>query len=89
MPSKKYTIDEIGDRAEKIYQEQIKPLVEPQENGKFIAIDIESGDYEIANKLIVASHRLRDRHPESVRFGARVGYPSAYRIGWRGQTQDD
>ena len=88
MPSKNYTIDEKGDLAEKIYQEQIKALVEPQENGKFIAIDIESGDYEIAEELIVASHQLRDRRPESIRFGTRIGYPSAYRIGWRGQTQD-
>ena len=85
VPDQKYTTEEICARGVQIYQEQIKPLVEPWENGKFIAIDIESGDYEIAEKMLIASHRLRDRLPDAIRFGGRVGYPSAYRIGWRGQ----
>ena len=82
MPTSKYTIDQICDRGEQIYRERIKALVEPQENGKFIVIDIESGDYEIADKLGTASDRLRERLPDSVGFGARIGYDSAYNIGW-------
>ena len=89
MPARDYTKEQIGALGKKIYQEQIKPLVEPQENGKFISIDVESGDYEIADSLLTASHRLRDRRPDSVRFGGRVGYRSAYRIGWRGRPTDD
>ena len=84
MPTQKYTIDEVCDQGEKIYAEQIKHLVEPQENGRFIVIDIESGDYEIDVEDIDASRRLWEWRPDSVRFGARIGYPSAYRIGWRG-----
>ncbi len=89
MSRKEYTIEQIGALGKEIYRERIKHLVEPHEKGKFIAIDVESGDYEIADKLITASHRLRERRPESVRFGGRVGYTSAYRIGWREQTAYD
>ena len=73
-----YTKKEVCDRGEKIYQEQIKPLVEPQEKGKFVVIDILSGDYEIAPEHLTASRRLRERRPDSVRYAGRVGYPSAY-----------
>ena len=78
MAIPKYSIDEVCDRGEKIYEEQIKPLVEPHEIGKFIVIDIESGDYEIDQEMLAASRRLRERCPNSVRFGGMVGYESAY-----------
>ena len=45
-------------------------------------VHVESGDYEIADNLLDASHQLRGRRPEAARHGARVGYPAAFRIGW-------
>ena len=73
-----YAKKEVCARGEKIYQEQIKPLVEPQEKGKFVVIDILSGDYEVDPEHLAASKRLRERRPDSVRYTGRVGYPSAY-----------
>ncbi len=89
MRSSKYTIDEVCDRGEQIYEEQIKPLVEPQENGKFIVIDVESGDYEIDDEEIDASQRLKERRPDSIRFLARVGCKATYHLGWGGSQFDD
>ena len=83
FPTPKYSKDEISDQAKMIYEDKIKVLVEPQENGKFIVIDIESGDYEIHEKMLTASRRLRERHPDGVGFGGRVGYETAYHIGGR------
>ena len=87
MTTHKYSIDEVCDRGERIYEERIKALVEPQENGRFIVIDIESGDYEIADEMYDASHRLKERRPDSVRFGGRVGYDAAFSIGWSGKWE--
>ena len=94
MPIKDYTKEEISALGEKIYQEQIKPLVEPQEKGKFVVIDIESGDYEVDREHLTASRRLRERRPDSVRYVGRIGFPTAYRmisirVGWRRQGQKD
>ena len=50
-------MDEVCDRRERIYEERIKHLVEPQENGKFIIIDVETGDYEIDEEHPAASRR--------------------------------
>ena len=81
MTTPKYSKDEVCDRGEEIYEERIKALVEPQQNGKFIVIDIESGDYEVDEKMLVTSRRLRERRPDPVRYGAKVGCKFAYRIG--------
>ena len=89
MTVRKYSRDEVCDRGSAIYAAEIKARVEPQENGKFIVIDIESGDYEIAEDMLDASHRLRERRPYSVRFGGMVGYPSAYQLGWGLGRADD
>lgn len=85
MVTRKYSIDEVCDRGEVIYEERIKALVEPQENGKFIVIDIESGDYEVDWKALIASRRLRERRPDSIRYGAKVGCKFAYHIGSGGR----
>ena len=83
FPAPEYSKEEISDRAKKIYADQIKALVEPKENGKFIVIDVESGNYEVDQKMLVASRRLRERRPDGVGFGGRVGYETAYHIGGR------
>jgi predicted Mrr-cat superfamily restriction endonuclease len=83
FPAPKYSKDEIADRAKKIYEDKIKAKVEPKENGKFIVIDIESGDHEVDQKMPVASRRLRERRPDCVGYGGRVGYDTAYHIGGR------
>ncbi len=88
MTVRKYSRDEVCDRGAAIYAEEIKGLVEPQENGKFIVIDIESGDYEIAEDMLAAEDRLLARRPEAVGYGGRVGYESAYKRGWGGARFD-
>ena len=94
MSIENYTKKEICARGEEIYQEQIKPLVEPQERGKFVVIDIESGDYEIDRDPLAATRRLQERRPGSVQYTGRIGFPTAYRsisirIGERRQGQRD
>ncbi len=69
-----YTPGEMVAKGEAIYLERIQPLVEPAESGKYVAIDIESGDYEIDVEDPYAFQRLVARRPEGVFYGVRVGY---------------
>lgn len=80
MPDNGYTTKEVVARGKEIYREQIQELVEPQEKGKFIAIDILSGDYEVDGELLEAARRMRERRPDSVRYLGKVGYPSAFQF---------
>ena len=61
MSIENYRPGEISSLGKAIYQKKIKHLVEPQENGKFIVPDVESGDYELDE----ASVRLRERRPNA------------------------
>ena len=80
---------ELESRGEAIYRERIRHLVEPHETGKFVVIDIYSGDYEIDERDADASVRLLSRHPEAMTWAVRIGYPSAYIWSGLQPTSDD
>ena len=82
-------VEDVAKRGEAIYQERIKPLVDPLHYGKFLAIDVETGDYEIGKRMILASRKLRERKPEAITYGVRVGFLSAYRWGGRNRITDN
>ena len=65
---------EIYARGEKIYREQIRPTLTEADIGKFVTIDINSGDYEIDADDISGDLKLRARKPGSRYYGLRVGY---------------
>jgi hypothetical protein len=74
--------DEIGKRGQEIYENTLRARVETPENiGKIISIDIDTGDYEIDDDLIKAGDRLLARHPGASLYGARIGYDAVYAIG--------
>jgi hypothetical protein len=59
-------LPELDERSKKglaIYDEQLKPLLEPVQNGKGIAIHPESGDHEVGKTPFLAARALRQRHP--------------------------
>lgn len=74
--------EDIAQRGEALYQQQIRSQVEIAENiGKIITIDLNTGDYEIDQDLIQACHRLRANHPNAVTWTERIGYDAVYAIG--------
>ena len=75
-----YKLGEVTDLAREIYQEKIKPLVEPQESGKFIVIDVASGDYEIDEEIVEAFDRLKARRPAAVAGGLRIGHRATFKM---------
>jgi hypothetical protein len=55
--------------------------VEPGCAGQFVAIDIETGGYELDTDDYAATERLVARYPDAQIWIMRVGQPTAYRIG--------
>ncbi|MDQ3250651.1 MAG: hypothetical protein M3Q45_15775, partial [Chloroflexota bacterium] len=49
--------------------------------GKFVAIDIETGAWELDADALAACDRLIARYPDSQTWLVRVGYPYLHRIG--------
>ena len=72
--------DTIAARGEE-WLERIRDEVEPGNRGRFLAIDIETGDYEIDNDDFAAIQRAAKRHPGAVFYVTRIGYPWAHKLG--------
>ena len=76
------TLEEIGRIGQELYDREIKARVEPSLNGKYLVLDVVTGEYEIDDDDPEASDRLLARLPEAELYGVRIGYSAAYRIGW-------
>src|SRR5436190_13562124 len=59
----RYSKEEFARRGDAIYDRDIRPAIESGNQGKFVAIDIETGAYEIDVDEQVASDRLLTRVP--------------------------
>lgn len=78
MLSRKFSRDEIGRRGAEIYQSKLRQALEPSCLGQFVAIDVESGAYEVADEADEASRRLWARSPEAQILIERVGHKAAF-----------
>ncbi len=84
MQSTVLSPDEVIRQGEEIYQRELRSRVETPDNiGKFLSLDIFSGEYEIDEDDLTAEERLLSRKPEARIYVIRIGYPAAYHMGWR------
>ena len=81
MPYTHYTAEEVAAQAEGLYEQWIRPHVEATHQGKFVVVDIETGEYEIDVDDLAATKRALAKRPDAVLYGVRIGYPTAYRLG--------
>jgi hypothetical protein len=81
----RYSKEEFARRGDAIYERDIRPAVEPGDEGKFVAIDIETGAYEVDTDEQAASDRLLARVPAAQVWLRRVNSRYARRFGGRGR----
>lgn len=79
----RYSMEEFAQRGQTLYERDIRPLVETGNKGKIVAIDIETGEYELAEDTLTASDRLYARVPDAQIWCIRIGYRAVHRIGLR------
>jgi hypothetical protein len=85
----RYSKEEHVRRGKEIYERQVRAKVEPTSKGKIVAIDVDSGEYEVAENSLAASQQLLSRCPDAQIWCVRVGSPAVHRFGPRvmiGQT---
>ena len=81
QPQPRYTMEEHARRGDEIYESQVRPLVEEGNHGRIVAIDIDTGAYEVADDVLAASRRLLARLPDAQPWIVRIGYAAVDRIG--------
>jgi hypothetical protein len=82
---RRYSKEEFAERGDTIYENDVRPHLKPDDDGKFAAIDIESGNYEIHEGELMACDKLRARVPEAQIWMIRVGSRYVHRFGGREQ----
>lgn len=77
----RYSMEELVERGQFRYEQDIRPLIETDNKGKIVAIDIETGEYEVAENTLTASDRLYARIPDAQIWCVRIGQRGVHRIG--------
>ena len=78
------TVDEICEKGRTFYYRDIMPKIEGAPEGaagRFVAIDVLTGEYETADNGAGAMGKLRDRLPKVCMWLERIGYSTAYSMG--------
>ncbi len=65
--------ESIVPRGQEIYERRVRPRLGPKDEGAFVVIDVQSGDYEVAADEEEAFARAEARHPDALFFFSRVG----------------
>lgn len=60
------TRENVGKRATVVYNAGIRHLVEPEHHGRFIAIEPDSGDYVIGDKIGEVILEMRAKRPNAL-----------------------
>ncbi|MBW4667109.1 MAG: hypothetical protein KME60_06585 [Cyanomargarita calcarea GSE-NOS-MK-12-04C] len=82
MSKPKLNDEEITQRGKELYQNTIRLRVETPENiGKIISINVETGEYEIDDDLLVTSLRLRTKQADAALWTERIGFNAVYAVG--------
>ena len=81
MPHPRYSSDEIVQRGQALYDQQIRTQVEAHHKGKFLVLNIETGEYEIDVNELAALKRAKAKNPDAALYILRVGSSTAYRLG--------
>jgi hypothetical protein len=79
MPSLEKT--ELARRAEAIYEQRLKAILEPEHRGEFVVIEPDSGDYFLGRTLSEAVWAAYRNYPDRETYVVRIGYPVAVEFG--------
>lgn len=77
----RYSKEEFARRGDHIYEQEIRPKIVAEDHGKYVAIDIESAQWEMDVDEIVAGDHLLSRIPDAQIWMTRVGYGYTRRFG--------
>jgi hypothetical protein len=76
----RYPKEEFARRGRELYEQKIRQQVEGA-RGKLVAVDIETGDFELADTGLEAAKQLLTRRPDAQIWVERIGYRGVQRFG--------
>ncbi len=74
------TPEELARVGSEIFEARVRPMLRPEDDGKFVALDVHTADFEVDEDDYAAVSRLRARKPAAEAWLGRIGQPAAYRM---------
>jgi peptide subunit release factor RF-3 len=78
----RYSKEEFTQRGNALYESQIRLQVEPAYLNKIVAIDIETGEFEVGDDSLSAADQLFQRIPDAQPWCVRIGTGPVHRLGF-------
>ena len=79
----RYTVDEIARLGDDLYERNVLPRMTADDRGRFVAIDVQSGVFEIDADQLTAAHRVLAHSPGAQIWFRRIGSDHVHRLGGR------
>lgn len=73
--------DDLVERGQRFYDENLREMLEPEQTGRYVAIEPESGRYFVDDTGTGALTAARRELPDGLFYLLRVGYQTADTIG--------
>jgi hypothetical protein len=80
VPTDDTRLAEDERRAEELYDRVVRPALRPEDDGKYVAVAVDSGDFEVDANDYAATGRLLERRPGARVWLMRTGPSAAYRL---------
>lgn len=80
---RRHSKEELAQRGQALYESGIRQQIEAGNEGKIVAIDIETGAFEVDETVIAATDRLFTSNPDAQPWGIRIGHRAVYHFGSR------
>jgi hypothetical protein len=86
MPAsqRRYSKEEFARRGDALVESKVRPQLTPGDADKFVAVDIETGEYELDKNEMRAAERLRKRLPDAQIWLVHVTLGYLHRFGGHG-----
>jgi len=77
----RYSKEEFAQRGNEIYESKVRSQVEIGNHGKIVAINIETGTFEVGEDIATASDLLLTKIPDAQTWFIRIGHRAVYHFG--------
>lgn len=80
---RRYSKEELARRGTEAYEVNLRSQLSAAHHGKIVAIDVDSGQFEVAEDTLTAAQRLLTRCTDAQIWSVRIGHAAVHRFGPR------
>ncbi len=78
----RYSKAEFTRRGTELYEQKIRPLVGAGNRGRYVVIDIETGDYELGDDPLILAQSIIAKRPDAQLWCVRIDHRAVATFGF-------